>query len=364
MIETVHCALTNSKSSSSRASPSVRERFLKFATTVLYRAEVQLPIVLVALVYTRRAKAQLHISVEQWAYERVFLGAVILAYKVCPRFTSALLHHLRCTSSARQFCNDATLKNYHWAICTGVFGARDVGRIEREFLDVLSYRLCVTESDLLIHHRPIMSAVHPKSQISMVYPPKSPDSPIRFHKRSDSLVSCWSTAESYEVEMEDSDSCSSYESSSSPDTPEADMFDELACFAEVPCQPLHELPESVQLHNPYPSTNMKSVPVHSIHIQNQPSNSHLPLASSAFQFLRSFPLPFVSQSQPPVVPQLPKLSYPVPYAETNHSSAAQMTSGPTQLSHPSRPVPPPAAQWFPAVHSQLAVPRPTARIAC
>lgn len=32
-----------------------------------------------------------------------------------------------------QYCNDSTLKNVHWALCTGVFGKRDVGRIEREF---------------------------------------------------------------------------------------------------------------------------------------------------------------------------------------------------------------------------------------
>lgn len=51
-----------------------------------------------------------------------------------------------------QYLNDSTLKNVHWALCTGVFGKRDVGRIEREFLDVLDFQLGITEDDLLAHH--------------------------------------------------------------------------------------------------------------------------------------------------------------------------------------------------------------------
>lgn len=48
--------------------------------------------------------------------------------------------------------NDSTLKNVHWALCTGVFGKRDVGRIEREYLDVLNFELKISEDDLLAHH--------------------------------------------------------------------------------------------------------------------------------------------------------------------------------------------------------------------
>lgn len=35
---------------------------------------------------------------------------------------------------------------------TGTFGKGDVGRIEREFLDVLDYELGISESDILDHH--------------------------------------------------------------------------------------------------------------------------------------------------------------------------------------------------------------------
>jgi hypothetical protein len=44
-------------------------------------------------------------------------------------------------------------------VCTGVFGKRDVGRIEREFLDVLDFELSITEDDLMAHHDAIMSVV-------------------------------------------------------------------------------------------------------------------------------------------------------------------------------------------------------------
>ncbi|KAF9014862.1 hypothetical protein BDZ89DRAFT_437648 [Hymenopellis radicata] len=115
-------------------------KFTAFATNVLSRAEVTMPTVLVALVYVDRAKPHLHIALEEWALERVFLGALIIASK---------------------YLNDSTLKNVHWAICTGVFGKRDIGRIEREFLDVLDFELSVTDADLMSHHDGLLTAVFP-----------------------------------------------------------------------------------------------------------------------------------------------------------------------------------------------------------
>jgi hypothetical protein len=49
---------------------------------VLVRAEVEVPVVLATLVYLNRAKPHLHIALEEWANERVFLGALIVASKV------------------------------------------------------------------------------------------------------------------------------------------------------------------------------------------------------------------------------------------------------------------------------------------
>lgn len=61
-------------------------KFTQFVTDVLRKAEVKVPVILVMLVYIDRAKPHLQIALEQWAYERVFLGALILANKV--RFLS------------------------------------------------------------------------------------------------------------------------------------------------------------------------------------------------------------------------------------------------------------------------------------
>ena len=64
-------------------SPSAHAEFSSFAGTVLERAGVQLPVILGTLVYLDRAKPHLQLSLEEWACERVFLGALICANKVC-----------------------------------------------------------------------------------------------------------------------------------------------------------------------------------------------------------------------------------------------------------------------------------------
>ncbi|KAG5719844.1 PHO85 cyclin-2 [Termitomyces sp. T112] len=133
VVDTVDYAM--GRPSSTRGRPLSRRpehaKFTAFANNVIKRAEVSTPTLLATLVYIDRAKPHLHIALEEWALERVFLGALIVASK---------------------YLNDSTLKNVHWALCTGVFGKRDVGRIEREFLDVLDFQLGITEDDLLAHH--------------------------------------------------------------------------------------------------------------------------------------------------------------------------------------------------------------------
>lgn len=56
--------------------------FTVFVATVFERAEITIPVILTSLVYVDRAKPHLHIRLEQWACERVFLGAIMLASKV------------------------------------------------------------------------------------------------------------------------------------------------------------------------------------------------------------------------------------------------------------------------------------------
>jgi hypothetical protein len=81
----------------------------------------------------------------------------------------SLLSYLRffVLISSSQYLNDSTLKNIHWALCTGVFGKRDVGRIEREYLEVLDFKLGISEADLLSHHQGLLDAI-------MYLPPSAP----------------------------------------------------------------------------------------------------------------------------------------------------------------------------------------------
>ena len=73
---------------SSLATPNPKDvyhhaEFTEFVSNVLSRSEMKAPVILASLVYIHRAMPYLSIATEQWACERVFLGALILAAKVC-----------------------------------------------------------------------------------------------------------------------------------------------------------------------------------------------------------------------------------------------------------------------------------------
>ena len=126
---------TTSRNRSERCSKECSD-FADSIANVLHTAGVRISTVLVTLVYIHRCKPHLSIETEDWALHRVFLGALILASK---------------------YTNDTTLKNSHWSIATGLFGKQDIGRIEREFLEVLDWELAVSESDLLDLHESLMA---------------------------------------------------------------------------------------------------------------------------------------------------------------------------------------------------------------
>ncbi|KAF8447653.1 hypothetical protein L210DRAFT_3526905 [Boletus edulis BED1] len=122
VVDTVDYAI--GRPSSSRRGRALSRRsehaaFATFVTSVLSRAEVTIPTILVSLVYIDRAKPHLQIALEEWACERVFLGAVMVASK---------------------YLNDSTLKN---------------------FLDVINFELSVTEDDILSHHDSLSAVALP-----------------------------------------------------------------------------------------------------------------------------------------------------------------------------------------------------------
>ena len=65
------------------AAPSTIPRpFLQLTLEVIRKSRVEIPVILVALVYLERVRPQLRISDERWACERILIGALILAAKV------------------------------------------------------------------------------------------------------------------------------------------------------------------------------------------------------------------------------------------------------------------------------------------
>ena len=149
---------------------------------------------LVTLVYTHRAHHQLSIQNEEFALERVFLGALITASK---------------------YTNDASLRNPKWSEATRRFGKNDINRIEREFLDVLDWRLGISESDILDLHEPIMRLQEPIVQLhkpTLQFPPLR-----RFARSPKRLIP--SARAIFALQGSDSDTSTSPASSPAPSTP-------------------------------------------------------------------------------------------------------------------------------------------------
>lgn len=235
-IDTVAYAY-GSASSSTRGRTQLRSTrhlaFSEFVLNVVSRSEVDIAVLLVALVYINRSRAQLSIQTEEWACERVFLGAIILAAKVC--LSISQLHATALLTYSFQYTNDSTLKNIHWALVTGVFGKRDVGRIEREFLDVLGWNLAISEADIIGHHKSLM-ALSPRARHH--YLPSS--SPIKINR-----PAILSTHSEEHVSWSDSDSDVS--SSPSPLTPPTPSH--LPSFMKSPTLHDEHSSQSVHVHH-------------------------------------------------------------------------------------------------------------------
>jgi len=184
-INAVDTALGYQSTAWNRALPGARRvPFKRFVWDVIRRASVKMPVLLVTLVYIARAKSHLHIETEDWACERVFLGALMVASK---------------------YTNDSTLRNIHWALATGIFGKRDVNRIEREFLQVLAWQLCLTQADILAHYGPIVNLYYNLPEPSNTPPslssqsPPMTTSPPRYSKPKDTSTPIRKSTTSYDL---------------------------------------------------------------------------------------------------------------------------------------------------------------------
>ena len=84
-IDTVNQAVGSPSSSRGRRDSRSPEAtsFAEFAANVIGRAEIPTAVLLVTLVYIYRSRPHLSVEAEEWALHRVFLGALMLASKVC-----------------------------------------------------------------------------------------------------------------------------------------------------------------------------------------------------------------------------------------------------------------------------------------
>lgn len=115
--ETVDFAMGRPSSSSSRTSRPGQAKFTSFVKNVVERAEVTIQTILATLVYIDRAKPHLHIALEEWALERVFLGAIIVASKVstlAPLLLSASIAHISPAVSEWFHTQECPLGTLHW----------------------------------------------------------------------------------------------------------------------------------------------------------------------------------------------------------------------------------------------------------
>ena len=86
-IDTVNQAIGSPSSSRGRESRRPESAgFAEFAANVIGRAEIPTTVLLVTLIYIYRSRPHLSVEAEEWALHRVFLGALVLASKVCVVF--------------------------------------------------------------------------------------------------------------------------------------------------------------------------------------------------------------------------------------------------------------------------------------
>ncbi|KAI5900635.1 uncharacterized protein SCHCODRAFT_02662127 [Schizophyllum commune H4-8] len=216
------------------------QSFTSFVNTVITRAEVTMPTILATLVYIDRARPHISIALEEWAHERVFLGALMVASK---------------------YLNDSTLKNVHWSICTGVFGKRDVGRVEREYLDVLDFQLGISDQDLMAHYEGLSAVVLPPKSPYYPYPCRDVI-PAAHHAAPEDFA--------YPYDMPELDMSSSPDSSSS-------------MRSMSPLTPPSPVPQT------RPRTH---------HRYGQPTKAAPVVRQTTLDLLRSFPVPSNTRSRP------------------------------------------------------------------
>ncbi|KAI9431142.1 hypothetical protein H4582DRAFT_1792108, partial [Lactarius indigo] len=101
--------------------------FIRWTARIVIRSRVKTPILLTALTYLNRVKPNICTNTLKWAEIRLLLGALVIADR---------------------YLDDNALSKAQWAVVTKKFTRCQIGRMEREFLSVLNWKLGVSQEDL------------------------------------------------------------------------------------------------------------------------------------------------------------------------------------------------------------------------
>lgn len=168
----------------------------------------------------------------------------------------------------------------HWSLCTGLFNKRDVGRIEREFLDVLDFELAVSEDDVLAHYEPVMLLRRPQpARLRIPTRGASISRPALSRHNSNSTDSSM-----------DEDSPGSTDSGSLPPTPSDDVAQDNTVYVHSLSKhsPENGEADSMRARSRFSAA---SASVSKESVQKVKDDGHRPRLSSAFNLLRNLHKP-------------------------------------------------------------------------
>lgn len=202
VVGTVNHSLERTWKSASSPPCLKQSTFVNFVRCTLQSLGLPTSTVLVAIVYLDRAKRQMRISKGDWACERAFLGALLLAYKVRSPFIPVSAF----ANISLQYTNDTSASPQIWSSASRLFAAQDVVQLEREMLAVLQFDLSFRSEDITAHYTAMMTRCRQPSVLSGGVSSSNPSlqSPLQFYDQY--AAPSWSPGSS----------CSSESSSASP----------------------------------------------------------------------------------------------------------------------------------------------------
>ena len=182
-------------------------------------------------------------------------------------------------------------------MCSRIFRTRDIGRIEREFLDVLDFELGVSEADILSHHAAIMSLLHPQHTCplqSVISAPKRNTLHHR-HVSGDRALSEASTLVLDDIYASEGSSSSSMDvdEPARKVTSFRHQYPSTISRSDAPQPPqgvpLHRAPPRAVSHPPTSGAPLSRKPTPYVH-ESQQTHAHRLSIPSAFSIFKSLPI--------------------------------------------------------------------------